>query len=242
MTNKSKCAIPPDGWSCTRKQGHKGPCAALPTKPPESYILVIDDPYEPTTPEQQEAMKKFYESIPLPANARRGVISIDRPGEDLAKALHKGVPLDERHIMQFFIPNPNLPPNLRSIAELFHWAAKLLDEGADDGAAISDVITDVGYVVGHFPPNPELAVALGKLKYAQSCHYVSVALRLLLEAKDAAVRARMIAPKEWSFPWVPGVNLSAISGDCIELRTAKYRRGERHKARLEDSGVTSSEQ
>ncbi len=28
------CTIPPPGWSCTRKSGHKGPCAAIPTKFP----------------------------------------------------------------------------------------------------------------------------------------------------------------------------------------------------------------
>lgn len=25
------CTKPPEGWSCTRKAGHDGPCAAIPT-------------------------------------------------------------------------------------------------------------------------------------------------------------------------------------------------------------------
>lgn len=27
------CGIPPDGWFCTRGQGHAGPCAARPNLP-----------------------------------------------------------------------------------------------------------------------------------------------------------------------------------------------------------------
>lgn len=29
--SKSSCAIPPEGWYCTREAGHDGPCAAWPT-------------------------------------------------------------------------------------------------------------------------------------------------------------------------------------------------------------------
>ena len=25
-----KCTVPPEGWSCTREAGHKGPCATFP--------------------------------------------------------------------------------------------------------------------------------------------------------------------------------------------------------------------
>lgn len=27
------CQVPPEGWACTRKVGHEGPCAAIPTPP-----------------------------------------------------------------------------------------------------------------------------------------------------------------------------------------------------------------
>jgi|SRR5581483_455793 len=30
MIGNDKCVVPPDGWYCTRKAGHDGPCAALP--------------------------------------------------------------------------------------------------------------------------------------------------------------------------------------------------------------------
>ena len=29
---KKPCEVPPEGWSCTRKKGHDGPCAAVPER------------------------------------------------------------------------------------------------------------------------------------------------------------------------------------------------------------------
>ena len=29
---ESRCSKPPEGWYCTRQEGHDGPCAALPTQ------------------------------------------------------------------------------------------------------------------------------------------------------------------------------------------------------------------
>lgn len=38
---KEQCTIPPEGWTCTRGQGHEGPCAALPKKNKPSWFWII---------------------------------------------------------------------------------------------------------------------------------------------------------------------------------------------------------
>ena len=30
--NENPCEVPPEGWFCTRKKGHDGPCAAVPER------------------------------------------------------------------------------------------------------------------------------------------------------------------------------------------------------------------
>ena len=45
MSDFSFCTIPPKGWECTRKEGHTGPCAAVPSAVVEEYMgaLKADD-------------------------------------------------------------------------------------------------------------------------------------------------------------------------------------------------------
>lgn len=41
-----ECSLPPPGWKCTRKAGHDGPCAAVPTRPCGTVpIMLSDEPW-----------------------------------------------------------------------------------------------------------------------------------------------------------------------------------------------------
>lgn len=35
---RSRCRVPPPGWSCSRQAGHEGPCAARPVSPIETDL------------------------------------------------------------------------------------------------------------------------------------------------------------------------------------------------------------
>lgn len=34
------CTVPPDGWRCTRGNGHDGPCAAIPISQDDGVVMV----------------------------------------------------------------------------------------------------------------------------------------------------------------------------------------------------------
>lgn len=38
---EDECIIPPEGWNCTRKSGHEGPCAAVPEMPDPKQHQII---------------------------------------------------------------------------------------------------------------------------------------------------------------------------------------------------------
>lgn len=37
-----RCEVPPEGWYCTRRPGHDGPCAALPTEQPTTERVALE--------------------------------------------------------------------------------------------------------------------------------------------------------------------------------------------------------
>lgn len=45
LPSQSGCALPPDGWHCTRDVGHSGPCAAIPDG--DGTLIVVLEGNEP---------------------------------------------------------------------------------------------------------------------------------------------------------------------------------------------------
>lgn len=37
----SRCTRPPGGWTCSRPEGHQGPCAASPPAPPDAKEVAL---------------------------------------------------------------------------------------------------------------------------------------------------------------------------------------------------------
>jgi hypothetical protein len=95
------------------------------------------------------------------------------------------------HIMQFFAYG-HLPSHLQATSKPFaDVAAKIFDGSPDLPAAFADLSELVRDTI---TPNPETTVALGKLNESRYADDRGVALRKLLEAKDAAVRAAIAKP------------------------------------------------
>lgn len=98
---------------------------------------------------------------------------------------------DADRIMQFFT-YAHLPPHLQARSKPFaDLAAKIFDlspEVADGFAALSELIRETT------PPNPETTVALDKINQSRCAAGKGLALRRLLEGKDAAVRALIAKP------------------------------------------------
>jgi hypothetical protein len=95
------------------------------------------------------------------------------------------------HIMQFFA-FAHLPVHLQAKSKPFaEVAAKIFDGSPDLPAAFADLSELVRETIA---PNPETTVALGKIHESRCADDRGVALRKLLEAKDAAVRAAIAKP------------------------------------------------
>jgi hypothetical protein len=95
-------------------------------------------------------------------------------------------PNNPEHIMQFFAYS-HLPPHLQARSKPFaDLAAKIFEGSPEVATAFAELSEMVRETIA---PNPETTVALGKINESRCANDRGVALRKLLEGKDAAVRA-----------------------------------------------------
>lgn len=133
LLKQPRCTVPPTGWTCTRKAGHSGPCAAV-----EQYLSLCDamgykageqelSPEEFASKLAQQAATVKESLIPQQAQQAQGV-----PVGEIAVAAtsSKGA------LARFYPSAANLMPGTQLYA-----AAPQADQQSSEGGTLEDIGT-----------------------------------------------------------------------------------------------------